>query len=323
VLGNLIDFLRVVSAKIRRRPVALCDIGDVDGITSAAIFLRKYPDAVIVLRAPAQVQKSKWLRLFTWTFVADLPCPPGAKVKMRADHHRTNSPCAEQECYDPSAPCSALLAAKLLGLEDDPIVRELVDAAIQTDTANVTSEKVRKLDMIVRYSRYSTKLKIAKILSEKGIDAVLSLPEAQEALEKAREAEHIINTICEKVPASDIITMYFPKGKKLDISYRQLNIIIQKSKNAKFVNILVKRGFRTYRLYCGADKEGPYDCTTIAKQLGGGGHKFAAGAQYKSPIFRPGEGFRRFVNVLKNYLGVSKVRVIVVDENLNLNEIEV
>ncbi len=319
----MIDFFRVISAKVRGKPTALCDIGDVDGIASAAIFLRKYPDAVLVLRAPAQVQRSRWLRLFTWTFVADLPCPPGAKVRMRADHHRTNSPCAEQECYDPSAPCSAILAARLLGLENDPIVRELVDAAVQTDTANVTSEKVRKLDMVIRYSRYGTKLKIARVLAERGIDAVLALPEAQQALEKAQNAEQTINTICEKIPAEEIIILYFPKGRKLDISYRQLNIVLQKSKNAKFVNILVRRGFRTYRLYCGADREGPYDCTVITKQLGGGGHKFAAGAQYKSSILKPGEGFTRFVSILKDYLKIEKIRVFVIDENLKVVEVEI
>ncbi len=322
MLRDIVDFFRVLIAKARRKPVALCDVGDVDGIASAAIFKHAYPDAVIVLRAPAQVQKSRWLRLFTWDFVADLPCPPKSRVLRRADHHRTNPPCAIEECYDPSAPCAAILAAKLLKLEDDPLVRQLVDAAVQTDTANIVSEKVKLLDQAVRYAGYRTKIKIINSLAKYGIDRTLEMEEVKRAIEKAREAEHIINVILEKVPASEIVTIFFPKGKKLGISYRQLNIEIQKRKGSKFINILVKRGYRTYRLYCGADKESRYDCTIIAKTLGGGGHKFAAGAQYKAPILRPGEGFKRFVEVLKQYLKTDKINVIIIDEKLNVKSVE-
>ncbi len=311
-------------AKITHRPVAICDIGDVDGIASAAIFLRKFLNGIVILRAPAQLQRGRWYRLFTWDFIADLPCPPGTRVRMRADHHRTNVPCAEEECYDPTAPCAALLAARLLKLEDDPIVKELVQAAIETDTANIVTEKVKLLDLAVRYSEYRTKLKIIRKLAEQGIEQTLRDEEVKRSVERGLEAEKIIEQIAQEVVSrargSDLVTVYFTG--KLPISFRQLNIRIQKS-GFRFVNILVKLGFRTYRLYCGADKDSNYDCTVIARSLGGGGHKFAAGAQYKVSILRPGEGLARFVNVLKNYLKLDSVKLYIVDENLNVKEVTI
>ncbi len=323
MLRDLKDLLRILGAKICRRPIALCDIGDVDGIVSASLFLMKYPNGVVILRAPAQVQKSRWLRRFSWDFVADLPCPPGSKVRMRADHHKTNTPCADIECYDPDAPCAALLAAKLLGLENNEKVHKLVSIAIETDTANIVSKEAKLLDLAVRYSNYSTKLKIAKYLAWRELEELFKDYDISEAIRIGLEAEAIMDSIVRTLPSREIMTIFFPKSKDFKISYRQLSIKIQKEKNTKFVNILVRRGFRTYRLYCGADKNSEYDCTHIAKILGGGGHKFAAGAQYRSSIFKPLEGFKRFINILKEYLRVSKIDVYIVRKGPIVEKLEV
>ncbi len=321
MLRDVGDFLRVIYAKLTHRPVAICDVGDVDGIASAAIFLRKFPKGVVILRAPAELQRGRWYRLFTWDFVADLPCPPGARVRMRADHHKTNVPCAERECYDPAAPCAAMLAARLLELESDPVVQELIQAAIETDTANIVTEKVRLLDLAVRYSRYGTRLRIAKKLAEQGVESVLNDEKVRKSIERGLEAERIIDeitrAIVDRARGEEIVLLYFPK--RLPISFRQLNIKVQRS-GYRFVNILVRLGYRTYRLYCGADREGKYDCTVVARALGGGGHKFAAGAQYKVSLLRPREGLTRFVNVIKEYLRMNRVKLYVVDYSLSVRE---
>ncbi|WP_243669231.1 hypothetical protein [Vulcanisaeta sp. JCM 16161] len=62
--------------------MALCDSGDVDGITSAALFLRKYPNGVVVLAAPSEVYRSWWIKRLFWTFVADLPCPGKVLIRL-------------------------------------------------------------------------------------------------------------------------------------------------------------------------------------------------------------------------------------------------
>ncbi|WP_252901292.1 Fis family transcriptional regulator [Vulcanisaeta sp. JCM 14467] len=272
-------FLTALWAKLINRPLALCDSGDVDGITSAALFLRKYPNGVVVLAAPSEVNKSWWIRWFFWTFVADLPCP--GKVLMRADHHRTNKPCAKVEFYDPEAPCSALMAMKALNLENDSVANSLVKVAIETDTASISSEEAEKLDLAVRFASYPEKIFIARSLAVNGLQA-LSNQRIGKLIERGYRAKKLMLEIANRIPIKDIINIYSPID--LGISYRQLTIELQ-HRGAKMVNILLRLNRRTFRYYCGADKDSPYDCTRVATRLGGGGHKYASGAQYKSPFF--------------------------------------
>ncbi len=87
---------------------------------------------------------------------------------IRADHHRTNKPCAVHEYYDIDAPCSALMAMKALGLEGDEVVQELVNVAIQTDTANITTKEAELVDLAVKGSDYLGRLYLAHLLSREG-----------------------------------------------------------------------------------------------------------------------------------------------------------
>lgn len=284
--------LTVIIAKLTGRPLALCDVGDVDGIASAALFKRANPRGAVVLAGPADVKKW-WIRLTRWDFVADLPCP--GRVRVRADHHKTNKPCAEVEFYDPEAPASALLAAKALGLENDEVAKQLVDAAIQTDTANVTDPRVRLLDLAIRYADRREKLAAVEKLAKAGLAALEEEPLkslAQRGLERNRQ----IQEIATKLPAEETLFIYSPI--RLGISYRLLTIELEK-KGVKFVNILVKRGWRVYRLYCGAHRDSPYDCTEVATRMGGGGHKYAAGAHIKAPIYDRHRPLRQLIQLLK------------------------
>jgi len=287
-----VDALRVLAAKLQKRPVALCDSNDVDGIASAALFKRKYPEGVVVLAGPSEVKKW-WIKAFTWDFVADLPCP--GKAKVRADHHKTNAPCAEVEFYDPEAPAAAVLAAKALGLEEDPVARELVEAAVQTDTADVRDPTVKKLDLAIRYGFAEEKLAAIEILAKKGLAALDEEPLKTMAA-RGEEKEKLVLAIAERVPPRETLFIYNPVH--LGISYRALTIELQK-RGAKFVNILVRRARRRYRLYCGAHKDGVYDCTKVAVPLGGGGHKYAAGAQIKAPLLDAERPLRTLVEMLK------------------------
>jgi len=161
----------VLNAKILRKPLALCDIGDLDGVGSAALFLRRYRNGVVVFMAPNDVKKW-WVRAVTWDFVADLPCP--GKVRVRADHHRSNTPCAEKEFYDPDAPASAALAIKALGLENDEVAKWIVERAVESDTAKIVTEEARALDVAARVANYAEKLALARLLAEQGPDSLKS-----------------------------------------------------------------------------------------------------------------------------------------------------
>lgn len=286
-------FLDAVMAKILRRPLALCDANDVDGIASAALFLRRYPRGVVVLSYPSQVQRKRWYKLFKWDFVADLPCP--GKAVVRADHHKTNRPCADKEFYDPEAPASGVLALKALGLEGDPVAQELAEAARQTDTADIRDDAVRDLDLAVRYAEYDEKLYIAKALSRAGLKA-LSDPKIAELVARGRERATLVFKIADVVPKERELAIYSPV--KLPISYRSLATELQR-KGVVYVNIFVRLGDRAYRLYCGADRASEYDCTKVATALGGGGHKYAAGAEVKAPLFDKEKPLRQFLEIVK------------------------
>ncbi|MEM1519813.1 MAG: Fis family transcriptional regulator, partial [Pyrobaculum sp.] len=47
--------IKALKGKLMGRPLAMCDIGDVDGIASAALFKRKYPNGVVILMGPNDV----------------------------------------------------------------------------------------------------------------------------------------------------------------------------------------------------------------------------------------------------------------------------
>jgi len=267
----------VIAAKLAKRPVALCDAGDVDGIASAALFKRRHPNGYVELAGPTDVRRW-WVKLVRWDFVADLPCP--GRANIRADHHKTNKPCAEAEFYDPEAPASAVLAARALGLEGDEVAGQLVEAAVQTDTANVTDPKIKLLDLAVRYAGKRQKLVAVEKLAQKGLAAVDEEP-LRSMAERGLEKDRLLAQIASSIPAEEMLFIYSPTH--LGISYRLLTIELER-KGAKFVNILVRRGWRTYRLYCGAHRDGPHDCAEVATRMGGGGHKYAAGALIKAPL---------------------------------------
>ncbi|WP_243665752.1 hypothetical protein [Vulcanisaeta sp. JCM 16159] len=205
---------------------------------------------------------------------------PG-KVLIRADHHRTNKPCAKVEFYDPEAPCSALMAMKALDLENDLIANNLVKVAIETDTANITSEEAERLDLAVRFASYPEKIFIVKNLAINGLQS-LNNSRIGRLIERGYRAKRLMLEIADKIPIKDVVNIY--SSIDLGISYRQLTIELQ-HRGAKMVNILLRLSRRTFRYYCGADRDSPYDCTQVATKLGGGGHKYASGAQYKSPFF--------------------------------------
>ncbi|MQJ93288.1 hypothetical protein, partial [Escherichia coli] len=144
-------------------------------------------NGVVVLAGPTDVGKW-WGKLVNWDFVADLPCPGRAKV--RADHHKTNKPCAESEYYDPDAPAAAVLAARALSLAGDPVADELVEAAVQTDTINIVDERVRLLDLAVRYANAKEKLEIVNLLAARGLSALEEEP-LKSAAARGGESEEI------------------------------------------------------------------------------------------------------------------------------------
>lgn len=304
MLTSIYRLASILRSIIFKRPIALCDIGDVDGVACAALFKMKFPDGSVVLAAPSDVRESWLLRAASWTFVADLPCP--GKAFIRADHHASNSPCATYEFYDPSAPAAAVLALRALDLGGNPAAIKLASLAVETDTARITSEEAVKLNDAVKGSRYRGKLRLVELLASKPLEEVLSDPRVRGAIERYRLVREVTERLAAEAPPDEFFIAIFERDLKL--SYRYLCILMEK-RGAKVTAVVVPKGLTSIRVYLGsASKE--YDVSKVAVRLGGGGHPYAAGATIRH--FARAEAVARVLRELAALLNRQQLNVLVV-----------
>ncbi|MCD6368874.1 MAG: Fis family transcriptional regulator [Thermoproteales archaeon] len=296
----------ILRAKLTGRPLALTDISDVDGIVSATLFKIKHPNALIVLASPRDVNSSWIIKSVKWDFVADLPCP--GKARLRADHHKTNKPCAEREFYDPKAPCAALMALKALGLEGNRLAEKLVELARETDTANIRTIEASMLDSAVKGSGYRGKIRLIECLATRGLKC-LSDEHVQVSIKRAEEVKKETMDFSAMIPVRKNTIVFFEKRRRL--YYRYLSILLEE-RGAEFTLLIVPRGLFGIRLYVGARPKSRYDASYIASLYGGGGHKVAAGATLN--YFPRGRLVKRILLETKRYLGLSELKFFIVTE---------
>lgn len=301
--------LYAIFGKLFNRKIGVSHEDDVDGIVSATLFLRRFKKSIIVLAQPSEIEKKpSWYDLITWDYVADLPCP--RRVILYVDHHKSNVPHGKINFHDPNAPSAASLAIKALNLEDDEISQKLVELANDSDTGRYELKETWLLNDAIKGANYKGKIYLVRKLAHQGLNA-LKDPIIQDWIKRNRERRERTYKVANLIPIESILIVEFPND--LDLTYRGLCLELQKMGAHDLCAIVVNKK-RYWRVYLGADKNSKYDCSIIARSLGGGGHKFAAGASVKnkSLIYRK----------LKEYLRVDRLKVIVV-ENYEIREIEV
>lgn len=296
-------FIRALIAKITRRPLALSHEEDADGIIAAALYVRRYPNAVVILARPQEIRrdnKLNWFNWFTWDYVADLPCP--LKALLRVDHHKTNAPCAIKEFYDPEAPSAAILAIKALGLESDEEALKLVKLSVETDTANISSEEAWLINDAVKGADYNAKVRLVYLLARYGLKA-LNLKEVKEWARRNKERRERGLKLLENLPLFPFMVLKFKVD--LDYSYRGLCIELER-RGAEVTCLIVPKSGR-YRVYLGSRRNSRYDVSSIAVKLGGGGHKYAAGALIRD--------LSALYDELKSLTGCRKLKVLIIGED--------
>ena len=296
-----------LKAHLTQRPLALCDISDLDGIVCAALFKMVHREGVVVLAAPSDVRRSPLLRRVRWSFVADLPCPGRALV--RADHHASNSPCAEREFYDPSAPAAAVLAMKALGLEESEEARRLVQLAVEADTARIESREALLLNDAVKGSGYGGKLRLIDLLASKPLDEALRDPLVLKAAKRYENVRRATEELAAKLPVDEVFVAVFKRRMKL--SYRYLCILMER-KGSKMTALLVPQGLFGLRVYLGSSSP-EYDVSEIAEKLSGGGHPYAAGASLACLSRR--RCTEKALAEIARYSGKKRLRVFVVEKD--------
>lgn len=296
----------IFRAKLEGRELALVDEGDPDGIVSGALFKIRYPKGIVVLAYPSQVRKHPLIRRVTWDFVADLPCP--GKARLRADHHLTNPPCAEKEFYDPEAPAAAVMALKALGLENDGKAAELVRYAIETDTAKITSTEAMELEAAVKGADYKGRLYIIERLAERGIEALKDekIKVFIDRFSKNKSRTEEVAKLLQPPPREAVLVFKEDMG----LSYRYLTILLERA-GSEFTFLLVPKGLFKYRVYAGANPDSRYSATNVTTPLGGGGHRYAAGASFRAVSL--GKALRKVLPLLKKELGDKPIEVIFIE----------
>ena len=262
-----------------------CD--DIDGIAAAALILRIYPDAEIRFLTVDQAKKT----LENFDIVIDLPKPINAKINI--DHHETNlerlvneNRLSPNDLVDPNAPSSTSLVAKYFDLNDE-ISKQLVELANKADTGNLSGETLI-LDKIIKYYVTDEKMlrKIAEVLATKGKD-FLDDQFMKEVWEKIKrvvdEKKRLLDEKLKEVKRAKVkyliavLPTTFPYFIAKDLAYEFLKMggnavaVFYKDPHTGKDRVSIRVGE-------GCD----IDARKLAEEIGGGGHKKAAGAIIRS-----------------------------------------
>lgn len=265
-------------------------ISDCDGICSAALILRKYPNAEITFWSPTGIVKSD----DAFDLVTDLPKPKNAKANV--DHHISNyeklkkeGRLTEKDLVDPTAKSAASLLIRYLGLESDPIAQEIEYMATLADTGHLEGENLI-LDKLIKSSLDDENFLhyLVKVLAERG-KAFIKDPEVNKRWNTLKvmyeqlsmKLDYLTNelkissgilVIDERgaVPyfmAKDVAYKFFEKGVDAVAmiyndpkSPEKVRVSIRVNHNCDYVN-----------------------AREIAESLGGGGHVKAAGILFEKP----------------------------------------
>ncbi|MEM1624865.1 MAG: DHHA1 domain-containing protein [Candidatus Nezhaarchaeales archaeon] len=296
----ILDVLSLIWAKLTGKKACLSHSSDADGIVCASLFLRYVKgNGLVILAEPSDIQRGSWINMFTWDYVLDLPCPPKARVFI--DHHKTNkpSPNVEEVFHDPSSPSAAALALKAFKLEGDPVASKLVELANECDTANIVSNDAWDLNDAVKGSPRRKRVKLAKLLSGLGLEA-LKLPEVQGWILHNKERRERTRLLAEKIPIED--NVFVELDSEEDISPRNLMITLEK-RGVKVTCVITSRNGK-YKIHLGSREDSGVDCSKIASKLGGGGHKYAAGATV--------DDLNKALKLIAKKLGLSKVKLYII-----------
>ncbi len=265
--------------KIKEEIIVGTHASDIDGITSAALIIKKFPNAKIIFTKPNEILRMT----IDFDFVIDLPKP--RKCRINIDHHESNyrrlvreKRLTENDLVDPSAPSAASLVAQYFNL-NDRVSKELVQMANKADRGDFDDD-LMILDLLIKtnISQKNKLLWLAKKLSMLGKEIFRDKDFLREA-EKLRPLIDLANNI------KDIVLGLLRKGIRVAI-FDATRVPYALSKVAPTI-FAKKGGDVAMSYYIDPDtgkirvsiRVGDYDfkANEFAEMFGGGGHEKAAG----------------------------------------------
>ena len=266
--------LRALEARLAGAKLGLSHGSDADGVVCAALFLRRHPGGVVLFADPWEIRPTWrcWLNWLAWDYVADLPCP--FRARLHVDHHRTGRPCAKQEFFNPEAPSAASLAIEALGLQGDEAAIKLVELANECDTASIRSKEAWDLNDAVKGSSLEDRLILARLLAAEGVDA-LTHPAVRSWIEVNRARRRRALDLADRVEVKDYVFV------KLAVDDERFPVrtfmLTLEERGAKLTCVITPRRGR-FKIHLGSRHDSGIDCAELAMKVGGGGHRYAAGA---------------------------------------------
>lgn len=217
----------------------------------------------------------------------------GSKVDLCIDHHGSNSYYAANTLVEERAAACEIIyeLIKVLGVEPDGYIRDAVYTGISTDTGcfrypNTTSNTFRVASEL--YEKGCSSKLINKLMFETKTRSFLKLQElALKTLEYHFDERCAIITITNE--------MYEQSGSNEHECY-PITALPRQIEGVLVGLVIKQKANGTYG--ASVRTEGDIDASAICAQLGGGGHRGAAGCRFDSY----NDGKARLLEVIKNAL---------------------
>jgi nanoRNase/pAp phosphatase (c-di-AMP/oligoRNAs hydrolase) len=271
---------RILPAETRIR--VLTHETDADGLVSASLVLRRFPNALIKSHAFLKEMRGEY------DVVVDLPLLKSLKTYVWIDHHRgtiQEGRCREK-VHDPSAKSAAGLLAKYLNLKEDELVRianradsasYLTDAPLSFkvgyDPAWDVNDAVKAITSSKRF------VELAKTLAFEGLEGVRKgfRAEISHTRRLRRRAEKIVRMLSREVEKQkpDSMILLMPNAERRGSMIGGYVVFSLHRKGVKAFAVFYRGGG------CWIHVRGDFkkiDCSKVARRYGGTAHRFGGGA---------------------------------------------
>lgn len=261
----------------------LTDVEDVDGVTCAALILKRFPNAIIETGSAKGGPMSG-----KYDIIVDLPLERSLEAHTWVDHHfaTVQEGKCEEKIYDSSAKSAASLLAGYLGIE----ANELVGIANRADSVSYLTDAPLDLegdydpawdvnDAVKAISSSEDFIEIAKVLAFEGPGGVKRKFKAEVSHTRGlrRGAEKAVRMISQKAQEqkSDALILLMPPVERRGSTVSgHIVFSLYRRGRIKASAVFYEGGcwINVRRNFYGVD------ASEIAKRYGGGGHRVSAGA---------------------------------------------
>jgi len=282
---------------------------DFDGICSAALFIRKFGDGIDIIFATVQQAKQFSDEKLLVDYTCDLP---KVHQSVNIDHHQTNfddlyasNRLTPDDLVKPDTPSATDLVYQYLGFENDLIADQIRELGHLADTARLPLE-YKPLDIVLNLNvDNSTFLRtISQLLAQQGKGilktewlkaehqkVVTTYNRTREVIEKFLKTHPLLPQI---VVIDTLEVIPGKLAKEVFQSFFEHNAIIIALIYKKSATDPIRVSFRVSK-----PEQDYYDVSTVAKALGGGGHRMAA-ACTPDPELIPGIVIKQLLKIKKS-----------------------